>query len=178
MRFNPSSVALALICAFTPVLGSAQEPGSAQKMESPEAPSRLHAARHERTFSPDDGLSVIAAALDSHIRTTGEADCSHLVHAIYEKAGFPYPYASSTDLYAGSDDFRRVPLPQPGDLVVWTGHVGIVVNPAKRAFFSALRNGPGVDFYDAQYWKQRGQARFYRYKLQSSAHDVAKPKSR
>lgn len=169
MRFNPTSVALALIlCAFTPGLGAAQ------KIESPEAASHVHAGPHGRAFSPDDGLSVISAALDSHIRTTSEADCSHLVHAIYEKAGFSYPYASSTDLYAGADDFRRVTHPQPGDLVVWTGHVGIVVNPAKHAFFSALRNGPGVDFYDAQYWKQRGPARFYRYKLQNSAHNSAK----
>jgi hypothetical protein len=41
--------------------------------------------------------------------------------------------------------------------------VGIVVNPAQRAFFSRLRHGPGMDAYDAQYWKQRGQVRFYRY---------------
>ena len=47
------------------------------------------------------------------------ADCSHLVHAIYLQAGFPYPYASSSDLYDGTDDFRRVNRPQPGDLVVW-----------------------------------------------------------
>ena len=114
-------------------------------------------------LSPDDGLSVIAAALDERVKAAKQPDCSHLVHAIYLQAGFPYPYASSSDLYAGSDDFQRVTRPQPGDLVVWPGHVGIVVNPAQRAFFSRLGHGPGVDAYDAQYWKQRGQARFYRY---------------
>ncbi|MGA9811944.1 MAG: NlpC/P60 family protein [Terriglobales bacterium] len=114
-------------------------------------------------MSPDDGLSVITAALDARIKASRQPDCSHLVHAIYLQAGFPYPYASSSDLYSGSDDFQRVTHPQPGDLVVWPGHVGIVVNPAQRAFFSRLRNGPGVDAYDAQYWKQRGQPRFYRY---------------
>jgi hypothetical protein len=41
--------------------------------------------------------------------------------------------------------------------------VGIVVNPAQRVFFSRLRSGPGVDAYDADYWKERGQVRFYRY---------------
>jgi cell wall-associated NlpC family hydrolase len=114
-------------------------------------------------LSPDDGLSVIAAALDARVQATRQRDCSHLVHAIYLRAGFPYPYASSSDLYAGADDFQRVTRPQPGDLVVWPGHVGIVVNPAQRVFFSRLRRGPGVDAYDAQYWKQRGQLRFYRY---------------
>jgi cell wall-associated NlpC family hydrolase len=114
-------------------------------------------------LSPDDGLSVIAAALDERVKAARQPDCSHLVHAIYLQAGFPYPYASSSDLYAGAEDFQRVTRPQPGDLVVWPGHVGIVVNPAQRAFFSRLHRGPGIDAYDAQYWKQRGQVRFYRY---------------
>src|SRR5437762_1044695 len=81
-------------------------------------------------LTPDDGLSVIAAALDS--RPPRKTDCSHLVHAIYERAGFSYPYASSSDLYDGTDDFQRVTHPQPGDLIVWSGHVGIVVNPAQH----------------------------------------------
>ena len=92
------------------------------------------------------------------------------MHAIYLQAGFPYPYASSSDLYDGADDFQRVTRPQPGDLVVWAGHVGIVVNPAQRAFFSRLRSGPGVDAYDAQYWKQRGQVKFYRYIKSAPSH--------
>jgi len=62
-----------------------------------------------------------------------------------------------------------VTRPQPGDLVVWPGHVGIVVNPAERSFFSRLRSGPGVDAYDAPYWKERGEARFFRYIKVSSA---------
>jgi cell wall-associated NlpC family hydrolase len=124
-------------------------------------------------LNPDDGLSVIAAALDSRVQATRQRDCSHLVHAIYLRAGFPYPYASSSDLYDGADNFQRVTRPQPGDLVVWPGHVGIVVNPAQRVFFSRLRHGPGVDAYDAQYWKQRGQLRFYRYIKGSPARVAA-----
>jgi hypothetical protein len=63
----------------------------------------------------------------------------------------------------GTDDFQRVTHPKPGDLVVWSGHVGIVVNPAQHVFFSTLRQGPGIDSYGALYWKQRGPVRFYRY---------------
>ena len=118
-------------------------------------------------------MSLIAAALDARTHAARQADCSHLVHAIYLQAGFPYPYASSSDLYDGTDDFRRVKRPQPGDLVVWPGHVGIVVNPAQRLFFSRLSSGPGVDAYDAQYWKDRGQARFNRYVKTASAHMAA-----
>lgn len=114
-------------------------------------------------LSADDGLSVIAAALDGRMRLTGKRDCSHLVHAIYARAGFPYTYVRSSDLYAGTDEFQRVTDPQPGDLVVWRGHVGIVVHPAQHIFFSAMRSGLGIDSYDAPYWKRRGQPRFYRY---------------
>jgi hypothetical protein len=122
---------------------------------------RLHS--ENATFSQNDGLSIIAAALDVRDHALEEDDCSHLVHAIYQRAGFSYHYASSRELYRGIEDFRRVSQPQVGDLIVWKGHVGIIVNPAQRLFFSSLRSGPGVDAYDAQYWKKRGQARFYRY---------------
>ncbi len=114
-------------------------------------------------LSLDDGLSVIAAALDARTRVSRQPDCSHLVHAIYVTAGYPYPYARSSDLYKGADDFQRVWRPQPGDLAVWRGHVGIVVNPAQGVFFSRLRTGPGIATYQDPYWKKRGQVRFYRY---------------
>jgi hypothetical protein len=134
----------------------------AQKTTShPVRPVRASREFASDTFTLDDGLSVIAAALDW--RSSRMRDCSHLVHAIYDRAGFSYPYASSSDLYRGMSDFRRVTDPQPGDLVVWRGHVGIVVNPAQSVFFSYLRHGPGIDNYDAHYWRRRGQVRFYRY---------------
>lgn len=116
-----------------------------------------------RLLTTSEGLSVIAAALESRVPKPAVPDCSHLVHAIYERAGFAYEYASSSDLYAGADEFRRVYHPQPGDLVVWPGHVGIVVNPTQHVFFSALRSGRGIESYDAPYWKGRGHARYYRY---------------
>jgi hypothetical protein len=56
-----------------------------------------------------------------------------------------------------------VTRPQAGDLVVWRGHAGIVVDPVQHVFFSAMRSGLGIDTYDAPYWKERGRVRFYRY---------------
>jgi hypothetical protein len=116
-----------------------------------------------RLLNSDDGLAILSAALESRHRAGSEGDCSHLVHAIYERAGYSYSYADSSQLYAGAKEFRQVTRPQPGDLVVWRGHVGIVVNPAQHSFFSLLTSGRGVDFYDAPYWKQRGRMRFFRY---------------
>src|SRR2546425_7798825 len=106
-----------------------------------------HRGKAERTLSEDDGLSVIAAALDSQTRRYSGRDCSHLVHAIYKRAGFPYAYASSSDIYKGIAGFERVKQPQTGDLVVWRGHVGIVVSPSRHIFFSYRRSGPGIDDY-------------------------------
>lgn len=114
-------------------------------------------------LSSDNRRAVIAAALDSRRRPESRPDCSHLVHTIYAQAGFPYQYASSTTIYSGVSQFRRVKHPRPADLVVWPGHVGIVIDPAQHSFFSFLRSGAGVDSYDAPYWRQRGRARFYRY---------------
>ena len=116
-----------------------------------------------QTLTSDEGLSVIAAALDPKTRRYSRPDCSHLVHAIYKRAGFPYNYARSSDLYAGVEGFQQVAHPQPGDLVVWRWHAGIVIQPSRHVFFSYLRQGPGVDDYGAAYWTSRGRPRFYRY---------------
>ena len=122
--------------------------------------------RSETTFHPlslDEGLAVLGAALDSRHYRVFTSDCSHFVHGLYQLAGFPYTYAPSIDLYFGIDQFERVNAPQAGDLIVWRGHVGIVVNPAQHSFFSLLRYGVGVEHYDSPYWRRRGHPRFFRY---------------
>lgn len=106
---------------------------------------------------------MIAAALDSKVRRFSGPDCSHLVNAIYERAGYPYKYASSDDLYDGVAGFQRVFHPQPGDLIVWHGHVGVMVRPSRHVFFSFMSKGPGTDDYTSEYWSSRGVPRFYRY---------------
>jgi hypothetical protein len=136
--------------------------------------SSIDASQHAQpltsaTLTGEEGLAVLGAAMKSHARPGLKSDCSHLVHAIYERAGFPYAYASSADLYRGITEFRRVSRPQPGDLVVWRGHVGVAVNPAQSSFFSALRSGQGIESYDSAYWKERGRPHFFRYVKKASA---------
>ena len=122
-----------------------------------------------KLLDSDQGLAILGAALETKHPGRPGADCSHLVHAIYEKAGFPYAYAPSSDLYVGTDEFRRVSQPQAGDLVVWLGHAGIVVNPGQHTFYSALRSGLGVQAYDSAYWKRRGRPHFFRYVRETRA---------
>jgi hypothetical protein len=163
MPTSAKPVIAALLCGLALCVCAAQQAptgaSSAARQTSPETRAR----KPNRTLTPDDGLGVISAALDPKVRRYAGHDCSHLVHAIYERAGFPYAYASSDDIYDGVPGFQRITYPQPGDLIVWRGHVGIVVRPSKHVFFSFMTAGPGIDDYDSPYWVHRGQARFYRY---------------
>ena len=137
-------------------------PAPRKTVTDPASP-KGHGQKSAKTLTSDDRLAVIASALDSKTPRFAERDCSHLVHAIYERAGLPYAYASSDDLYDGVQGFQRVSQPLTGDLVVWRGHAGIVIRPSRHVFFSFLHAGPGTDDYQSQYWSGRGEPRFYRY---------------
>jgi hypothetical protein len=100
--------------------------------------------------------------LGNQIRET-EMDCSHFVQYVYEQAGLYYGYTPSRVLYEGIRDFKRVLHPKAGDLIVWRGHVGIVVDPEETTFLSALRSGVKTSSYQSSYWKKRGRPHFLRY---------------
>jgi hypothetical protein len=163
---NPGTIPIVILILGLAVYGApAQDTTAIDQDSHPSKVTGGGATRHRRnnTLNKDDRQAVIVAALASRKHRYREHDCSHLVHAIYERAGFPYTYAPSDDLYDGVEGFQRVSRPQPADLVVWHGHVGIVLRPAQHAFFSFLSAGPGVDDYSSRYWRSRGEARFYRY---------------
>src|SRR5258707_2070848 len=159
---------LTMMCTVVAAPSTAQENREPTAATYSTAPKTKTIDRHAkpllaRTLIADEGLAILGAALESRAHHDFRSDCSHLVHAIYQRAGLPYSYEPSSTLYTGDNEFRRVAHPQPGDLVVWPGHVGIAVNPAQRSFFSALRSGLGVDSYDSLYWRERGRPRFFRY---------------
>jgi NlpC/P60 family len=120
-----------------------------------------------RLLTRDEGLAIVDAISDHHQSLHGKRskpDCSHLVNAIYDLAGFPYAYAKSADLYRGQASFVRVSAPQPGDLIVWRGHVGLVLDFHQHLFYSSLRSGLETEDYTSAYWRRRGTPRFYRYR--------------
>jgi hypothetical protein len=100
--------------------------------------------------------------MGTQIRET-ELDCSHFVQYLYEQAGLYYGYAPSRVLYDGMDGFKRVLHPRAGDLIVWRGHMGIVVDPGETTFLSALNSGVKTSSYESHYWKKRGRPHFLRY---------------
>jgi hypothetical protein len=119
-------------------------------------------------LAAEDGRTIVEIARGHEPESRRTQDCSHLVHEIYARAGFSYPYLSSFDLYAGSENFERVKNPQAGDLIVWPGHVGIVADSKEHVFYSLVRSGIDSSNYESAYWKSRGKARFYRYVLSGS----------
>jgi hypothetical protein len=129
-----------------------------------------HGAASE-LMSSYDRLLVISAAFGRQ-GSRSKVDCSHLVHEIYRRAGLPYSYSNSSELYSGINEFHRVTTPQVADLIVWPGHMGIVVSPTQHSFYSSLRSGVGVDSYDSPYWRGRGKPRFYRYVKRTVTVDV------
>ena len=131
------------------------------------APTETHGPR---PIARTEGRKILAAIPTVEVQSKSETDCSHLVHDIYEQAGFPYEYVSSRELYIGSTNFTRVHVPQAGDLVVWRGHVGIVTDPQEHSFFSVVSSGPDTQFYDSPYWLSRGIARFFRYVTDKPLH--------
>ena len=119
-----------------------------------------------RLLSEKQGRAIVKAAWKLQ-QVAGARDCSHLIHQIYQSAGFDYPYQSSFDLYAGAERFARVKSPHAGDLIVWPGHVGIVVNASQHSFYSLVRSGLEEQDYEGPYWRSRGSPRFYRYRIDS-----------
>lgn len=145
----------------------AQDDSQSENVSAPAHTTTLKHNSKGKSLNSDERLAVLASALDSKTPRFDERDCSHLVHAIYERAGFPYSYADSDDLYDGVAGFQRVSKPEAGDLIVWHGHAGIVVRPSRHIFYSFLHAGPGTDDYGSRYWRGRGEPHFFRYLKQS-----------
>ncbi len=137
-----------------PVMGSAAPQTIPQRV--PED-SRLRRAYHQ------EGEAIVQAAWELRHGLVPKPDCSHFVHAVYAQAGFDYEYAQAAAIFAGIDSFRRVKVPQPGDLVVWQSHVGIVIDPLEHSFYSSVLKGFAIEDYRSDYWTSRGAPRFYRY---------------
>ena len=119
--------------------------------------------------SAEQGQALAEFALQAGPRVRPKPDCSHLVHLLYERAGLAYSYEGSRVLYLGVADFERVKKPQPGDLVVWRGHVGIVLSPEETTFLSSVRSGIITESWKAEHWVRRGRPRFFRYRIGPAA---------
>ena len=117
---------------------------------------------HPRPLTRAEG-AALADFAEHHRSVQRRPDCSHLVHELLTSAGLDYPYAPSTSIFTGLPQFQRVSTPQPGDLIVWPGHVGVIIDPRHHTFLSSTRTGIRTKDYTTAYWRSRGPARLYRY---------------
>jgi NlpC/P60 family len=116
-------------------------------------------------LTAEEGEALVDLAVESAADLPDKPDCSHFVHLVYSDAGLNYAYEASRSLYRGVPEFKRVKKPQPGDLIVWPGHVGIVVSRKGKTFFSSVRSGILTEAWTAAHWLARGRPRFYRYQV-------------
>ena len=129
----------------------------------PAANARTDDGASRVLLSAVQGQALADFALQSGPGIRPKPDCSHLVHLLFSRAGLVYPYEGSRVLHRGVPDFERVRVPQPGDLVIWPGHVGIVLSPEDTTFLSSVRSGIITESWTADYWAARGRPRFFRY---------------
>jgi cell wall-associated NlpC family hydrolase len=107
--------------------------------------------------------------------STAGIDCSHFVYQVLNGARQRVAEASkapapqivdyrSTSTIEASGLFVAVSITQATDLVMWDGHVGIVLDPANGVFIGA-QNSTGVaeSNYLTGYWKERGVQKFLRF---------------
>ena len=146
-----------------------QEPGQiASPNRPPVRPDSAPPVPHYRLLSYKEGSKIVRAAWTRDPDNADAQDCSHVVNAIYRVAGYDYPYASSFDLYRGMPSFVLVRHPQPGDLIAWPGHVGIVLSARKHSFYSLVSTGLEAQTYYGRYWRGRGHPRFYRFLVRAT----------
>ena len=165
MRRSPTAAAaflfISLILGGTAKLAKAQDDISPSFTKFSASSASMDSDRADLSQDRLDPKSLLLL-MGQQIHET-ELDCSHFVQYLYEQAGLYYGYAPSRTLYDGMEGFKRVAHPKPGDLIVWRGHVGIVVDPEETTFLSALRSGVKVSSYLSHYWQRRGKPRFLRY---------------
>src|SRR5579863_7796466 len=92
MRFRAAGILLLMLF----VVGTLLQTSTAQNRElanSTYTPAPRHSDQRAkppalRVLTADEGMAVLSAALESRAHPDFETDCSHLVHAVYGRAGF------------------------------------------------------------------------------------------
>ena len=176
---------LLVVCIITSlctasIRAAAQQPGVPPGAAGPAQSNFARSVRDSESqhlLTRSEGRALVEMALSQPPPADDQPDCSHFVHQIFAAAGLDYPYKTSFELYAGIPEFQQVRSAQPGDLVVWRGHVGLVVDPAEHSFYSSVDSGLQTQQYDTDYWRRRGRPRFYRYLVLSSSEIGAPQKA-
>src|SRR5207245_7813860 len=99
-------VAVMILCGLATSPSSAQRETQSKNLGAISRRAEQNAGSQKASVasqmvSADDGLAVIAAALDSRVHVRAKCDCSDLVYVLYDLVEFSFFYAC---LYALSGD--------------------------------------------------------------------------
>ena len=90
-------------------------------------------------------------AIDNNGMTT---DCSGFTKHVMSRCGINIPAGSANQKNAGTGvDPSQA---QAGDLVVWKGHVGLVIDSNKNMIDAGSGSVPKIRSYETDYWRSRG----------------------
>ena len=141
----------------TAVESSAEQPSSesaaAAETESVQAASA--AASHTTTSSAGSSVAEFALQFVGNpyeyggTSLTNGADCSGFVMSVYENFGVSLPHSSSADRNVGTEVEGGLSSAQPGDIVCYSGHVGIYIGNGQIVHASTEETGIKVS--DADY---------------------------
>ena len=90
-------------------------------------------------------------AIDNNGMTT---DCSGFTKHVMDRCGINIPAGSANQKNAGVGVDKS--QAQAGDLVVWKGHVGLVIDGNKNMIDAGSNSVPKIRSYETDYWRSRG----------------------
>ena len=141
----------------TAVESSAEQPSSesAAVAETESVQAASAAASHTTTSSAGSSVAEFALQFVGNpyeyggTSLTNGADCSGFVMSVYENFGVSLPHSSSADRNVGTEVEGGLSSAQPGDIVCYSGHVGIYIGNGQIVHASTEETGIKVS--DADY---------------------------
>ena len=141
----------------TAVESSAEQPSSESAAVAETESVQAASAAVSHTTTSSAGSSVAEFALQfvgnpyeyGGTSLTNGADCSGFVMSVYENFGVSLPHSSSADRNVGTEVEGGLSSAQPGDIVCYSGHVGIYIGNGEIVHASTEETGIKVS--DADY---------------------------